>query len=99
MIGTLMRVSILNLRRDRVAQAMTFVLPIAFFSIFALVFGQQRREMRPIRLAVVDEDGSEASRRLTAALAKEPALRVMTSARPAAGPVSGGPAAGTPEMP
>ena len=36
---TLIRVGLTNLRRDRVAQAMTFVLPIIFFSIFATVFG------------------------------------------------------------
>jgi ABC-2 type transport system permease protein len=40
MIGTVLRISWLNLRRDRVAQAMTFLLPLAFFSIFALVFGR-----------------------------------------------------------
>ena len=43
MIATLLRVSRISLSRDRVAQAMSFLLPIAFFSIFALVFGQQRR--------------------------------------------------------
>ena len=41
MILTVMRIAWLNLRRDRVAQAMTFVLPIAFFSIFAA--GVRRR--------------------------------------------------------
>ena len=35
MIATLLRVSWTNLKRDRVAQALTFLLPILFFSIFA----------------------------------------------------------------
>ena len=39
MISVLFRVAWTNLRRDRVAQLMTFVLPIGFFSIFAMVFG------------------------------------------------------------
>ena len=38
---TLMRIAWTNLKRDRVAQAMTFLLPIIFFSIFATVFGNQ----------------------------------------------------------
>ena len=40
---TLIGVAWTNLRRDRVAQAMTFLLPIIFFSIFATVFGGQGR--------------------------------------------------------
>ena len=85
MILTIARVAATNVRRDRVAQAMTFVLPIAFFSIFALVFGQQsRRQTRPIRVAVVDDDRSDASRRLMDALRKEPGLQLVESAAPAA---------------
>ena len=41
MITTLLRISRTNLKRDRVAQALTFLLPILFFSIFASVFGNQ----------------------------------------------------------
>ena len=37
---TLMRIAWTNLKRDRVAQSLTFLLPIIFFSIFALVFGK-----------------------------------------------------------
>ncbi len=40
-MGTLLRIAWINLRRDRVAQALTFILPIIFFSIFATVFGGQ----------------------------------------------------------
>ena len=36
---TLLRIGWMNLKRDRVAQALTFLLPILFFSIFASVFG------------------------------------------------------------
>ena len=41
MILTLLTAGWLNLSRDRVALALTFVLPILFFSIFAAVFGGQ----------------------------------------------------------
>lgn len=80
MIATLMRASRIALSRDRVAQIMTFVLPIAFFSIFAMVFGRQSmNNTDPIRVAVVDEDHSKNSRALLAALDQETSLRVRDS--------------------
>jgi ABC-2 type transport system permease protein len=81
MITTLLRVSWINLKRDRVAQALTFLLPILFFSIFASVFGNQGRPATSrVRVAVVDEDGSEFSARIVAALRQESGLRVRTTA-------------------
>jgi ABC-2 type transport system permease protein len=80
MISTLMRIGWLNLKRDRVAQALTFLLPVLFFSIFALVFGQQRDPTRRVNVAVVDEDGSEYSKKLVHALRQEGGLRVRTAA-------------------
>ncbi len=81
MIATLLRIAWTNLRRDRVAQALTFLLPIIFFSIFASVFGNQRDNgTARIRMAVVDQDGSELSRRIVDGLQKETALRVRTAA-------------------
>jgi ABC-2 type transport system permease protein len=77
---TLLRIGWMNLRRDRVAQMLTFLLPIVFFSIFASVFGGQGDQETPrVRIAVVDEDGSEFSRRIADAIGKEPALRVRTA--------------------
>ena len=78
MILTLLKAGWLNLRRDRVAQALTFILPIVFFSIFASVFGGQGSGTSRIRVAVVDEDHSELSARIVAGLEKEPGLRVRT---------------------
>jgi ABC-2 type transport system permease protein len=77
---TLMWIAATNLTRDRVAQALTFLLPIIFFSIFATVFGRQGSpETTRIRVAVVDEDQSELSRRVVEGLRKESGLRVRTS--------------------
>ena len=79
---TLLRIAWLNMRRDRVAQALTFLLPIVFFSIFASVFGGSGDGRTPaVQVAVVDEDRSEFSRRIVDGLRKESALRV----RPGAG--------------
>jgi ABC-2 type transport system permease protein len=85
---TLMRIAWTNLTRDRVAQALTFLLPIIFFSIFATVFGNQgNAQTTRIRVAVVDEDQSELSGRLIEGLKKESGLRVRTTAADdAAGP-------------
>ena len=82
MISTLLRIARISLRRDRVAQIMTFVLPVAFFSIFAMVFGRASIESMPrIALGVVDEDCSLASGQLVAALKADSSLRVRDSAR------------------
>jgi ABC-2 type transport system permease protein len=80
-MGTLLRIGWINLKRDRVAQALTFLLPIVFFSIFASVFGGQGDDrMSRIRVAVVDEDGTEFSRRIVEGLRQESGLRVRTTA-------------------
>jgi ABC-2 type transport system permease protein len=78
-IGTVLRVGWIGLARDRVALALTFVLPVAFFSIFAYVFGGQGRDAgtRAVRVAVVDEARTEASARLIEALRREKGLRVL----------------------
>ena len=56
---TLLRIGWKNLKRDRVAQTLTFVLPIVFFSIFASVFGGRGGDSTPrVSVAVVDEDQS-----------------------------------------
>ena len=82
MILTLLRIGLLNMRRDPVAQALTFLLPIVFFSIFALVFGGSGGRTPPIALAVLDEDRSHVSRRIVDALAREPALRLDARSAP-----------------
>lgn len=80
-MGTLLRIGWINLKRDRVAQALTFILPIVFFSIFASVFGGQGDgQTARIRVAIVDEDHSELSGRLVDALGREAGLRARTTA-------------------
>lgn len=75
-IQTMLRVGWISVRRDPVVLAMTFLLPIMFFSIFALVFSNQRDPTSRVRVAVVDEDQTDFSGRLVAALEAEGALRV-----------------------
>jgi linearmycin/streptolysin S transport system permease protein len=80
MIGTLLRIGWINLKRDRAAQALTFLLPIVFFSIFALVFGNQRSPTQKVQVAIVDEDQSGYSQKLVAAVQGEGGLSVRTTA-------------------
>jgi ABC-2 type transport system permease protein len=81
MIPTLLTIALTNLRRDRVVQAMAFLLPVIFFSIFAGVFGRQGRDATDrVRVALVDEAHTAASARLVRALEKEPGLRVRRAA-------------------
>ncbi|MBI1799137.1 MAG: ABC transporter permease [Candidatus Eisenbacteria bacterium] len=86
MIPTLLRISRTNLSRDRVALMMVFVLPIAFFSIFAAIFGRQGTGggLPRVPVAIVDEDESESSRSLVAALRADSGLAVRDAARAAA---------------
>src|SRR6187399_1272393 len=79
MIGTLLRIGTLNVRRDRVVLALTFLLPVMFFSIFASVFGSQRDSTSKIRVAVADLDQSDYSKKLVAALKAEGGLNVQTT--------------------
>ena len=70
---------LMNLKRDRAAFTLAFVLPVAFFTIFAAIFsGAGKAATRKIPLIVVDEDGSDASRRFVAGLKAEAGLSVGT---------------------
>jgi len=67
------------LRRDRGALVLSFILPVAFFSIFAMIFGGMGDNGTPrVSVLVVDEDGSTASERLVQALLQEPSLNAST---------------------
>jgi len=81
MIGSVVRAGWLNLRRDRAALMLSFVVPIVFFSIFAGIFGAQRRTTPKVTLAVADEDKSDSSRQLIEALGREQALRIVETAK------------------
>jgi len=73
------RTALLALRRDRGALVLSFVLPLAFFSIFAVIFGKQNDATPKVKVIVVDEDQSEASRDLVNGLKSESSLVVMTA--------------------
>ncbi len=81
MIYAIVLTAIKALRRDRAALALSFMLPVAFFSIFAAIFATQHNSTPKISLIVVDQDQSTASHQLVRALEHEASL--IVSERPA----------------
>ncbi|HWC19275.1 MAG TPA: ABC transporter permease [Terriglobales bacterium] len=81
MILAIVRTAFTALRRDRGALALSFVLPIAFFTIFAVIFGGRRDTTPKITVIVVDEDHSPQSRKLLKGLSAE-SLSVITRPSP-----------------
>src|SRR6185436_14027950 len=82
MITSVARTSWLNLRRDRAAMILSFVVPLVFFSIFAGIFGGQRDSTSKVHVAVADEDRSPESQKLIDALARESSLDVRRGPDP-----------------
>jgi ABC-2 type transport system permease protein len=76
-ILAVVRTGWMNLRRDRAATMLSFVVPIVFFSIFASIFGAQRSSTPKVTVALVDEDQSPHSKELVVALHRETALNVV----------------------
>ncbi|HSN68608.1 MAG TPA: ABC transporter permease, partial [Thermoanaerobaculia bacterium] len=79
MIGNVVRTSLLAFRRDRAALALTFMLPIIFFTIFAAIMSGRTGGggTGTIDLIIVDEDGSRTSKQLAAALEKEKGIDLV----------------------
>jgi ABC-2 type transport system permease protein len=81
----IVRSAFVSLRRDRGAMALSFLLPVVFFSIFAVIFGGRRDTTPKIHALVVDEDHSPASERLAQGLQQESSLIVKTRPDPVKG--------------
>ena len=78
MISAIVRSAIVSLKRDRGALALSFILPVVFFSIFATIFGGRHDTTPKVKVIVVDEDHSQASERLVAGLKHEGSLVVKS---------------------
>ena len=78
MIFNIVRTALIALKRDRAALALSFILPIAFFSIFATIFGGAHDSTPKIKVIVVDQDQSRASKELVKGLERESSLIIYT---------------------
>jgi len=79
MIRTLLAVGWWNLKRDVVALGLTFVLPVVFFSIFAVIFsgmGTGGGGGGPTAVIAADEDGTPISRAFLEALGAEESVEL-----------------------
>jgi len=85
LIFSIVRTAIVSLRRDRAAMALSFVLPVVFFTIFAVIFGGHRDTTPKVSVLIVDEDHSTASQRLVQGLEQEGSLAVSTRPAPVKG--------------
>ncbi|MGD0360321.1 MAG: ABC transporter permease [Bryobacteraceae bacterium] len=75
MIAAIIQNGFRSLRRDRGALILSFVLPVAFFSIFGMIFGGVGGDKTPrVSVLLVDDDRSTVSERLVQALLQEPSL-------------------------
>jgi ABC-2 type transport system permease protein len=86
MIASVVRAGWLNLRRDRAALMLSFIVPIVFFSIFAGIFGAQKSKTPKTTVVIADLDRSDSSRRLIDALKRESALDVVLTLKKSATP-------------
>ncbi len=82
MIRTVVRVGLLRMWHGRTEILLTFVVPIAFFTIFAFIFDEQigLGKSPKVNLALVDEDDTELSREFASALAEWETLRIYAPA-------------------
>jgi ABC-2 type transport system permease protein len=81
----IVRTALVSLCRDRGALALSFVLPVVFFSIFAVIFGGRRDSTPKVSVLIVDEDHSRASQRLVKGFQSEGSLNVKTRPSPVKG--------------
>ena len=78
MIPTVVEIAFRRLRHARVDLLLTFVVPIVFFSIFAMIFGGGVGSTPRVRTLLIDSDDSDLSRRLTERLEESGSIRPTT---------------------
>ena len=80
MVWTVFLLNLQRLRHNRIELLLLFVVPIAFFSIFALIFGKGvGGTTSSVKVVIVDRDESASCQRVAASLIENPGLRVMHS--------------------
>ena len=67
MISAIVRTAVVSLRRDRGALLLSFILPVVFFSLFAVIFGGRHDTTPKVNVLVVDKDHRPLPRRRASA--------------------------------
>ncbi|MEM9378703.1 MAG: ABC transporter permease [Planctomycetota bacterium] len=87
MIRTVLWIGWLSLLRDRVALALTFVLPLVFFTVFASVFGGlDDGGGRSVRVAWHAEESTPVTERLRTSMTERYGLRITPAQAPVPAP-------------
>jgi len=83
MIWTVMQTSWRRLKNNRSELFLTFIVPIVFFSIFALIFGSRDSTSATpkIKIAISDSSGSSLSERAIKLLEEQKSLRITEHGR------------------
>jgi ABC-2 type transport system permease protein len=87
-IGPVFRTGFLNLVHSRVDLLLTFLVPIAFFTVFTLIFERGVGTTRELPIVIADEGGSAASRELSRRLGEQAGLRLHWPGGQPAAPVT-----------
>ncbi len=84
MIWTVFKVNLRRLMHNRVELMLTFIVPIAFFSVFAVIFGDGigSGSTSKIKAIVLDEAGTRLSRTVAESLKQSAGLRFMSDQAP-----------------
>lgn len=77
MVWTVFTTHVRRLLHNRVELLLTFVVPVVFFSVFALIFARGVGMTPRVRVAIVDEAATPVSGALSEAFAENPGLRLM----------------------
>ena len=87
---TIVRIGLLRLKNNPLELLLMFVVPIIFFSIFAMIFagGIGAGKASAVRVAIVDNDETSLSRTLVRTLANEDGLRGRKNGDKDTGPFS-----------
>jgi len=82
MIWTVFATHVRRLLHNRVELLLTFVVPVVFFSIFAMIFARGVGTTPRVTVVVVDEAGTPHSARLAQSVSENPGLRSMSDKDP-----------------
>ncbi len=83
MMATVIEIALLRLWNNKQELLLTVLVPIAFFSIFALIFGRGvGTETPPIAVAIVDDDGTRLTKAILQELNKQTSIAVHNETHP-----------------
>ena len=84
MVWMVLKTNLRRLTHNRAELLLMFVVPVIFFSIFAVIFGQGLGTTPKIKVVIADRCDSEASQSIVETLLESPGLRPMSDVSPAA---------------